>query len=161
MIIKSVDLQNAHQTGRLMYAMVNKWYMDMAPWADLTMFEVFDVIKALPFQPDPKGVELIKRPYYTMNKIGPGGDCDDKAIAAGAWAKLNGYPYRFIGVGRYNSEIKTPFWMKLMGQRKILLSHVYLEVYILGKWILFDPTYSFNVLGQNLGNYDRMEVLKP
>lgn len=152
-------LENAHQTGRAMYRMVDKYYIDMAPYADLSMFEAFDLIKSLPFQPDPKGVELIKRPFYTMNKMGPGGDCDDKSIAAGAWAKISGIPYRFIAVGRYNPEIKTPFLMQLMGLRKILLSHVYLEVYILGKWILFDPTYSFNVLGQNLGNYDRMEVL--
>ena len=143
-------LKDAFQTGRAMHLMVNNYYYDMAPWADLSALEIFEVISSLPFNPDPKGKELIKRPFYTMERIGPGGDCDDKSIAVASWAKLNGIPYKFGAVGRKK---------KFFG--KIGLSHVYLEVYILGSWILFDSTYSFNVLGQNLGGYDRIEILPP
>ena len=42
---------------------------------------------------------------------------------------------------------------------RILLTHVYTELYIGGEWVPFDVTYAFNVLGQALNKYDRVEVL--
>lgn len=150
MKVTRVPLKDAFQTGREMHVMVNNYFYDMAPWADLSALEIFEIISFLPFNPDPKGKELIKRPFYTMHKMYPGGDCDDKSIAVASWAKLNSIPYRFIAVGRKKRRFG-----------KIGLSHVYVEVYILGSWIMFDSTYSFNVLGQNLGGYDRMVILPP
>lgn len=146
--IKVVNLKGARQTGKAMHKMAKQYASDMAPWAHLSLIEIFDTLKALPYYPDPQNNELVKRPYYTMVGVYAGGDCDDKAVALASWAILNGIPYRFIGVGRRtNSNIK------------INLTHVYPMVYINSDWIIADATYNHNVLGANLGGYDRMEIL--
>ena len=41
------------------------------------------------------------------------------------------------------------------------LTHVFPIVKLDGEWIIADATYSLNVLGYNLGGYDRIEVLGP
>ena len=144
-------LRDAVYTGKVMHQMVEEYYLDMAPYASLSLNDVFRMIADLPFSPDPKNIEVLKRPKYTMEQLGPGGDCDDKAIALASWAKINSIPYRFLGVGR--KKPRQPFFSKT------LLTHVFPQVYILGEWITCDPTYSFNVLGRNLGGYDRIEIL--
>ncbi len=141
-------LINARQTGKIMHQMVNEFYTDMAPYASLSLTEIYDKIKGIPFEYDPKGVELVKRPYYTMNQIGPGGDCDDKAVALASWAVLNSIPSRFIGIGYKKNDSK-----------KILLSHVYTQLYIVGEWLNIDSTYNFNTLGYVKGKPDRIEIL--
>lgn len=148
MKISREKLRDAHYTGKKMYEMVDAYYWTMAPYATKSVIEMYDIIKALPFRPDPPTTEVLQSPYYTMRMIGPGGDCDDKSIALASWAKINGIPFRFIGVGR-----KKP------GIKRIALTHVYTELYIDGEWISYDCTYSFNVFGKTLGPYDREEVL--
>lgn len=141
-------LIDAKQTGRYMHALVNKYYRDMAPWAVNSYPEFFRLMANIPFNPDPPDKELLKRPLWTMHQIGPGGDCDDKSIAVASWAKISGIPYRFVGVG-----------MKVDRKIKILLSHVYPELFILGKWMPFDNTYAFNILGKPLIKYDKHVLL--
>ena len=151
MVVTVRKLIGARQTGRFMHRMVEKYHSDMAPYASLSLPEIFDKIKSLKFNHDPPGVEVLKRPYYTMHGIGPGGDCDDKCIALASWAVLNNIPYRFLGVGR-----KKP------GQKpgsKILLTHVFTQLYINREWLNADCTYGFNVLGYIKGGYDRVEIL--
>jgi transglutaminase-like putative cysteine protease len=151
MIVNREPLRDALYTGELMHQMAEKYKFDMAPHADLSVIEVFDLIKSIPFSPDPNLKELLKRPYYTLKQIGPGGDCDDKAIALAAWAILTTTPYRFLGVGR---RVKgQPFFSKTR------LTHVFTQLYILGDWLTADATYNFNILGANLGGYDRIEIL--
>lgn len=105
----------------------------MAQYASATLQEVFDLLKNIPYQADPPDREHLQRPFYTLNEMGEGGDCDDKAIAAGAWAFLRRIPFRFVAVS------KSP---------EKELHHVFVEMYINGKWEPFDPTYAFNVLGR-------------
>jgi len=150
------------QTGEQMKWLVNEYFRDMAPWASCSMLEIFNKIKKIPFvfdpvrkEKDPKTgkiekvrQELLKRPKFTMEMIGPGGDCDDKAIAMASWAKLNGLPWRFVAVGRKRPDMRT-----------IPLTHVFAEVKILDSWIPCDCTYAFNNLGQLLYAYERREVL--
>jgi hypothetical protein len=142
------ELQDAKYTGKMMHQLVNKYYLDMAPYSAMNPSDFFNLMKNLPYNPDPKGMELIKRPYFTMNKIGAGGDCDDKAICVGAWAKLNNISYKFVGVGRKINNIK-----------KIPLSHVYTELYLNNEWVTFDTTYSYNIYGKPLTDFDRYEIL--
>jgi len=148
MKVQTTKLIDAHQTGRAMHRLVNKFYTDMSPYAGLSYHEMYDIIKKIPFHADPPNMEVIKRPFYTMNQIGPGGDCDDKAIAMASYAKLVGIPYKFIGVGKKNPKYK-----------KILLSHVFTQLYISGDWINADCTYPFNILGKVRETYQRVEVL--
>lgn len=155
MDIKLYELIDAQHTGYRMHQMVVDYYWNMAPYASLSLIEMYDKIKSIPYQEDPPGMELIKRPQYTMEQIGPGGDCDDKAIAMASWARVNSLEYNFIAVGR-----KEP-GKKYARNEKILLTHVFSIIRIDGTWIIADATYSQNTLGQVLGGYDRIEVLGP
>lgn len=134
----------ARSTGPLMRKMVYTYYRDMAPWASLTLPEIFDTIKAIPFRPDPEHEETLMRPLYTMNLQGWGGDCDDKCIALASWAYLNGVPFRFVAVRRPDMPV---------------LHHVMCELYIGDRWIHADPTYNFNVLGREREPYAERVII--
>lgn len=134
----------AASTGPLMHEMVRKYHNDMLPYASLSLPEVFDLIKSIPFRPDPPDVEVLMRPSYTMSMTGPGGDCDDKSIALASYAYLLNIPYRFVAVRRADKKE---------------LHHVYTELYINNKWIHADPTYSFNTLGRKREGYAEYQII--
>lgn len=130
----------ATETGPLMHAMVDTYYTDMIPFAHLSLIEIFDRIKAIPYRNDPPHQETLMRPYYTMYSHGWGGDCDDKAIALASWAKIvlspdpeTGKSYRFIAVRKEGASG---------------LHHVYTELFVNGRYLIADATYKFNVLGR-------------
>src|SRR4051812_30253481 len=81
-------LKNISETGREMVRLSVAFRDDMAAYATASIPEVFGLLQRLPYRNDPEGVEFLQRPYYTLNGIGSGGDCDDKAICVGAWAAL-------------------------------------------------------------------------
>jgi hypothetical protein len=58
-----------------MRQVVDKYYTDMAPYASCSLIRIFDIIKNLPYRPDPVDVETLMRPAYTMTMRGTGGDC--------------------------------------------------------------------------------------
>lgn len=140
------ELLDLQQTSTEMYRLASAWAEDMAPYASCSLIEIFNLLKSLPFNPDPEDTEFLQRPWYTLNQVGEGGDCDDKAICAGAWATLNGIPFRFVAVSKSKSED---------------LHHVYTEMYINGTWEAFDPTYAFNVLGRPMDAYPQRVILTP
>lgn len=137
-----VDLQ---QTSTEMYRLAFAWKEDMLPYASYTLQELFDLLKNIPFHPDPEDMEYLQRPWYTLNEAGDGGDCDDKMICVGAWANLLGIPFRFVAVS-YSEEP---------------LHHVLCELYIENRWLNFDPTYAFNVLGRPGSITQQRVVLTP
>lgn len=144
------ELTSLQQTATEMYRIASAWRDDMAPYATMSPTELFELLKSIPFHPDPndstgEGMELIQRPWYTLNQAGPGGDCDDKAVATGAWAWLNGIPFRFVAVSRSYEP----------------LHHVLTELYIDGVWWNFDPTYAFNALGRPDIAYPQRQILLP
>lgn len=118
--------------------------MDMAPYGSLSLSDVFDIIKAIPFRPDPITEETLMRPLYTMNMQGSGGDCDDKSIALASYCQLTGIPWRFVAVRRFDRQS---------------LHHVFLECYLYGRWINADPTYRFNTLGRQREPYVERHVI--
>jgi len=134
----------ATSTGPYMRSMVYAYHKDMVPWASLTLPEIFDTIKAIPFRPDPPNEETLMRPLYTMNGWGWGGDCDDKCICLASWAYLNAIPCRFVAVRRSDMPV---------------LHHVVCELYIEGRWIHADPTYSFNTLGREREPYAEKVII--
>lgn len=134
----------AAQTGPLMHHMVNTYHMDMAPHASLSLTEIYNLIKSIPYRPDPPYEETLMRPLFTMNSWGWGGDCDDKSIALASWAVLNSIPYRFIAVRSANHNI---------------LHHVFPQLYINSEWITTDATYNFNTLGREREQYIERVVI--
>jgi hypothetical protein len=131
----------AQSTGTIMRSVVEKYYLDMLPYTSLSLIDMFTRIKNLPYRPDPDNLETLMRPSYTMNMKGTGGDCDDKAIALAAWARLFGYPYRFIAIRRPGRKT---------------LHHVTVEIFLNNHWIFCDPTYNFNVIGERREEAERV-----
>lgn len=140
------ELTDISQTSNEMYRLAFAWKEDMAPYASMSLSELFDKLKSIPFHPDPDDMEYLQRPWYTLGGYSRGGDCDDKAIATGAWANLHHIPFRFVAV-------------QIEGNPTNDLHHVYTELYIQEKWIPFDPTYAFNVLGRPMGKVVKRLVL--
>lgn len=121
-----------------------RYHRDVAPWAGQAPTEFYDRLKKLPYNRDPEKKEFLQRPYYTLAGNRPGGDCDDKAIVAGAYAICNGYPFRFVAMGR--SKDKP-------------LHHVATDILIGGNWTHFDPTYSDQVFGKYLFKPERQMII--
>jgi hypothetical protein len=140
-IYKIITDGRAKSTGVIMRQVVDTYYLDMAPYASLSLIEIFDLIKSLPYRPDPIDVETLMRPKYTMNMQGSGGDCDCKAVALASYAKLNSIPYRFIAIRRPGKKC---------------LHHVALELYVCNRCLYCDPTYRFNVIGRTREEAERV-----
>lgn len=130
-----MDHESVTQTLVQMHGLVEGFRDDLAPWATLSPIEIFNLVKNIPYRADPEPVEFLQRPYYTMSVTGPGGDCDDKAVCIASWARLNGYPYRFVVVGTPHSA--EP-------------SHVFAEVDFGKGYVPMDVTYSYCVMGASL-----------
>jgi transglutaminase-like putative cysteine protease len=137
----------AQSTGALMRKVVDTYYLDMVEYAGCSAIQVFDILRKIPYRPDPKGTEALMRPLYTLSMRGYGGDCDCKAIAMASWAKLVGIPYRFVAIRR-------------TGRKN--LHHVATELYITtvhgSCWVFFDPTYSFNRWAEKRDEAERVYI---
>jgi hypothetical protein len=140
-VYKIITNGSATSTGVIMRKVVEKYYRDMAPYASLSLLQVFDLIKRLPYRPDPVSVETLMRPSHTMAMRGSGGDCDCKSLALASWARLQSIPYRFIAIRR-------------VGRKH--LHHVAVELYTHNNWLFCDPTYSFNTIGRNRVEAERL-----
>lgn len=142
-VYKIVTDGAAKTTGAIMKKVVETFYKDMLPFAHLSLLQVFDIIKRLPYRPDPLTTETLMRPCHTMQMRGTGGDCDDKAIALAAYARLFNIPYRFIAIRRANRKN---------------LHHVAVELYTNNRWLFCDPTYSFNTIGRKRDEAERLII---
>lgn len=94
-----------------------------------TVGEVFEAVRRVPYTSDETATECnganecLKRPGLTLAL---GGDCDDKAILAGAGLLAIGVPVRIVTTSyRDDGEFQ----------------HTYLEVLLDGQWLPFDATY--------------------
>jgi len=133
----------ASSTGAVMRAMVEKYYLDMVPYASLSVIQVFNIIKNLPYRMDPVNIETLMRPAYTMTMRGYGGDCDCKALALAAYAYLQKIPYRFVAIRRPGRTV---------------LHHVAVELFMQKQWIFFDPTYNFNCFADKREEAERVII---
>lgn len=133
----------AQSTGQLMRAVVERYYSDMTPYISYSLLKIFDIIKSLPYRPDPILTETLMRPSLTMTMRGYGGDCDDKAIALASYARLLRIPYRFVAIRRHGRKS---------------LHHVAVELYTNNEWLFLDPTYSFNVFGRKRDEAERVYI---
>jgi transglutaminase-like putative cysteine protease len=138
------DLVSLKQTGDTMRRLASEYATDMAPYASMTLQEVFNLVKAIPYRKDPPGQEFLMRPQYTLLRNGNGGDCDDKAIAMAAWCNLNRIPFRILAVGL---QANKP------------LHHVLLECRIGMEWVVVDATYPQNVLGRHMGEFPARQYI--
>lgn len=142
--LTTTPLKNVRYTGALMMKLAIRYQNDIAMHAHLSFSQFFDLIKNIPYKTDPKEMEFLQRPYYTLNQRGKGGDCDDKAICIGAYCAAAKIPFRFVALGRSANG---------------RLHHVVVEVKINNKWFHIDATYSYCVLGSPMYSYARRMVI--
>lgn len=143
MEITQKNSRSAKDTLALMRGMVKRYRDDMISYAPLAPLDVFKNISNLEWIEDRwngEKAEVIKRPFYTMQGIGPGGDCDDKAIALASYLSLHAIEWRFVAVSRKKDKP---------------LNHVYVEAKFGNDWFALDPTYSFNIPGYPMHNYEK------
>jgi hypothetical protein len=131
-------------TGSIMRSLAITFASDVLPYEHLGVYGFYEVLRKLPYHKDPPGLELVKRPAFTLSQTGPGGDFDDKAVAMAAMLHRLGYKFRFLAAGR---RIDGP------------LHHVWVQGYIRGQWVNMDATYEWNAFGQFIGAWPKIEII--
>ncbi len=128
----AVHLTDPRQTAKEMARICTQYAGDIGELAKMPLPRFFDLVRKLPYMPDPQNAETLSRPRYLLEKDYAFRDCDDKAILMGAWCYLNGHPFGF-----YASSVKP--------SRQ--LHHVWTVAKINGKTVILDPTYRHHKLG--------------
>lgn len=126
------NLISAQDTAAEMVRLVRTYHKDLGALANLPLPEFFNLVKNLPYRPDPKNIESIARPRLTLRPAWPWRDCDDKAILLASWAYSNFVPFRFIATA---------------AKKNIPLHHIFIELQG-DKNIFLDGTYSKNIFGE-------------
>jgi len=129
----AVHLTDPRQTAKEMARICTQYAGDLGKLAKMPLPRFFDLVRKLPYMPDPQNAETLSRPRYLLQKDYAFRDCDDKAILVGAWCYLNGHPFGF-----YASSVKP--------SRQ--LHHVWTVARINGKAVIIDPTYRHHKLGE-------------
>jgi len=129
----AVHLTDPRQTAKEMARICTQYAGDLGDLAKMPLPRFFDLVRKLPYMPDPQNAETLSRPRYLLEKDYSFRDCDDKAILMGAWCYLNGHPFGF-----YASSLKP--------SRQ--LHHVWTVAKINGKNVILDPTYRHHKLGE-------------
>lgn len=100
-----VPLTSLYQTGSKMLYLVKRYWSDIGDLVNLDFETYFHKIASLPYIADPKNIEAIQRPLYSLSDNAYFRDCDDKAILIGCWCYGNTVPFRFIAC---SYELKDP-----------------------------------------------------
>lgn len=122
-------------TASKMYEAVEKYHGDLGALSKLNIFDFFNYVKNIPFRTDAQagmknGNENVGRPAYYLNRtLFPALDCKKKSTLIASWARsqVPPIPYRFIGMSEQEN-------------RKI--HHVFPQLFIGGRWMNFDATFS-------------------
>ena len=112
--------------GALMRLCVEMFAEDVRPVAHFSIQEIFDHVANLPYIADANWLGNKKEAVTRPARFGElrGLDCKKKAIYVACWARLNGFPFRFIAVDDTGGGI----------------SHVFADVYYRGGWVTMDCT---------------------
>jgi hypothetical protein len=112
-----------------MYRLADAYQQDVESLHFTDLNQVFSYVAAIPYVPDAvdcRAAECLKRPAITIER---GGDCDDKAILAGACCNLLRVPWRIVTASYADPDTHT---------------HVYIQVHVGDRWLPFDATYPNN-----------------
>lgn len=131
------DLESYKQTVDDCRRIASVYRDDILPYIteQTELFEWYSIVRSLPYVADPKGIETISRPQYTLldSWNGPR-DCDDKTVLILSFTNLRSIPARIIVCGQF----ATPH-------------HIYPEVRLDDVWVSADATYpERSVFGRRL-----------
>lgn len=102
MVIKTVRLETFDKTILKIIEFAKKYKNDLLQYRNKSFKEFYDIVKSLPYIPDPKNIETLSRPIYTMNPNHSPRDCDDKTLAICSFCELKNIPYKIIVTGKKN-----------------------------------------------------------
>jgi hypothetical protein len=139
-----IPLRDKKQTGEAMYNLCYAYNGDLqviwlkkgngsqCPLSELPLRTFYDFCRKIPYKEDTRPVEVIGRPLELVRL--PAMDCKKKSVMMGSYASFKKIPFRFIASSNRPS-----------GQ----IHHVYPELFINGKWVTYDATYSNYFIGMN------------
>lgn len=132
-----MPLDDKDQTGRSMYELVEDCHADLGEYRKWPFEAFFDHVRKIPYLSDDKRyvgriIEELSRPRYILAGVLGPIDCKKKTILVGAWARANGYPFRFLAISE-------------RGDKKI--HHVAPQIDFGNGWVNVDATLSDYSIG--------------
>lgn len=124
------DLETYEKTVLKIFEFTKKYYTDVIFLESKTPEEVFEFVKNLKYVSDPKGIEFLSRPKFSIFENIPR-DCDDKTLIITSYCELKGIPYK-IGV---TGKGKSPH-------------HIFPIIKLNDVWTYFDATYKNGEIGK-------------
>jgi len=122
------NVNSAEEIGEIMREMVERYHRDMMPFYCLSVLEVYNYIKELPYRLEDGAFQILSRPAYCIHGLAPFVACANKSIMLASYMELKGIPYRFVLCNHKKGD---------------QLDHVFLEILTKNKkWLKIDPTYS-------------------
>jgi hypothetical protein len=120
-------LDTYEKTVMKVFEFAKKYQTDCLFLESKTPLEVFDFIKNLEYKEDPKGIEFLSRPAFSIFRTDLPRDCDDKTLIAACYFELKNYPYKIVVSGKNTNP-----------------HHIYPIVFLNNSWKVFDATYNTN-----------------
>lgn len=133
MILKKEELETYEKTIQKIFEFTNLYYEDVLFLQNKKPEEVFEIVKNLSYRADPKGIEFLSRPKFSLFSNSLPRDCDDKTLIVCCYAKLKGYPYKIAVTGKEREP-----------------HHVFPILLINNSWVIFDATYQNAIYGKFL-----------
>jgi len=133
MRLEKSKLNSYRETVQKIFEFSEKYYNDVKFLELKTPIEVFEIVKNLDYKPDPKGIEFLSRPLYSIFKNDLPRDCDDKTLIISSYATLKNIPFKIAVSGKTNFP-----------------HHVFPILQIDKNWIPFDATYDYSQYGKFL-----------
>lgn len=137
MAITINKLRSKEQTGAEMRRLINRYSSDldgiairfrgrMVPVSNMSLPEMFDFVRKVPYRRDIKPIEVVARPGKILANRLSGMDCKKKAILLSSYLQNRGIPWRLIASSRLPSG---------------KIHHVFPQIGFAGRWLNFDATY--------------------
>lgn len=124
MEINNYRLETFDKTVLKIIEFSKKYKNDLEKFKNKSFYDFYLLVKNLPYVADPKNIETLSRPLYTLNKNYSPRDCDDKTILICGFCELKNIPYKIIVTGKKNR-----------------FHHVFPQVFLNGSWVIADATY--------------------
>jgi hypothetical protein len=145
-------LFNKEQTGRRMHQLVRRFSGDLRsyyvkrggktlPLTKLTLRQIHDVVRKIPYRRDIAPVEVVARPKHILDHASLGMDCKKKNILLCAWCRENRVPYRMIASStrpdrKYHHVFPQALLQGMAGDSRAM------------GWTSIDATYRNNRIGE-------------
>ncbi|EMO96273.1 hypothetical protein [Leptospira interrogans] len=119
-----VPLGSYQDTVEDVFRIAYLYPQDLGEYLHKSIFELYNLIRSLPYCPDPPGLETVSRFKFTRLPWFPIRDCDDKTIPILSWAIYHNVPCRAVVCGQ-----------------AVRPHHIYPELSLNGHWLTVDATY--------------------